>query len=758
MRRFGRLVLVGVACGFAVCAMAGATAAGDEPPEEQAPEIAGLRVGFAGRYKVGLWAPVEVTFRDTGDLTSGRLRLTVPDADGVPSSVSTPVQPGQTNVRCCVRFGRVESDLTAELFDGERLVAPRRFKAADREDAPLRPAVPATRRLVVCIAAESMGVEEALVLSGGDSDRLPVVARLDDCRQLPAKWYGYEGVDLVVVSTSRPELFGKDRLGAEQLDALDEWVRLGGKLVLCAGSQAETMFAPGGPFGRFAPGRIEATAVLRQTGVWESYAESTEPLARAGGARAGMRVPQFAGVEGVVELREAGAPLVVRTPRGFGQVVFVAADLDRPPFGPEVPEAADLDRPPLDAWIDRPALVWKLLDLPAEAAEQTAKGSAVMHFGYPNISGQLRSALDQFSGVRLLPFSIVAGLMVVYVLLIGVGDYFFLRKVVRRMRWTWLTFPAVVLGVCVGAYFLAYGLRGDRVRLNQVDLLDVDAASGRIRATSWMNVFSPGVELYDLSVRPQLPGGARPQRAEVLLSWLGLPGGALGGMDPQTAALSQWTAGYEFAPRLDGLEGLPIQVWSSKSLCVRWTARWPEASAPPVESDLLVEDRVPEGKIVQRLDFPLDDCLLAYRYWVFELGTLEPGKPRRVGPMVKHSELKTLLTGRKIVLEGKDYRQESTRYDLGSRDLAYILRTMMFFEAAGGEHYTGLTNTYQGFVDAEGLLTTGRAILVGRAPGQPKHPPTVLLRDGRPMTDCVDRHLSVYRFVLPVGEPSEKDE
>jgi len=545
-----------------------------------APEIAGLRVGFAGRYKAGLWAPVEVTLRATDGLAAGRLRLTVPDADGVPSSVSTPVQPGQTSVRCCVRFGRVQSDLTAELFDGERVAARRRFRAADREDAPLRPAVPATRRLIVCIGSEPLGVEEVLVLSGGDPDRRPVVTRLDDCRPLPAKWYGYEGVDLLVVSTSRPELFGKDRLGAEQIDALDEWVRLGGKFVLCAGSHAETLLAPDGPLGRFAPGRVEGTAVMRQTGAWESYAESAEPLPRLGrgGVRVGMRVPQLAGVEGVVEVREAGSPLVVRTPRGFGQVVFVAADLDRPP---------------LDAWIDRPALVGKLLDLPAGPAEETAQGSAVMHFGYPNIAGQLRSALDQFSRVRLLPFSVVAGLMVVYVLLIGVGDYFFLRKVVRRMRWTWLTFPAVVLGVCVAAYFLAYGLRGDRIQLNQVDLLDVDADSGRIRVTSWMNVFSPKAELYDLSVRPQLPDGRPAQRVEVLLSWLGLPGAALGGMDPQTAAFSQWRAGYDFAPGLEAIEGLPIQIWSSKSLTARWTARWPEGATPPVESDLVAEDRVP---------------------------------------------------------------------------------------------------------------------------------------------------------------------
>jgi len=744
MTRLGRMVLV-VGCGFAICALAEATAAKEEPDAAAGPEIAGVRVGFAGRYKVGLWAPVQVTLRGTAGLAAAHLRLTVPDGDGVPSSVAAPVRPGQSTVQCCVRFGRVESDMTVDLLDDERVVARRKFKAADRPDAPLRPAVPATRRLIVCIGPDPMGVEEAVAFSGPDPDRRPAVTRLEDCRPLPAKWYGYEGVDVLVLSTSRPELFGEDRFDAEQIEALDEWVRLGGKLVLCAGSQAMAVLAGDAPLGRFAPGRVEAVAELRQAGAWEIYAGSTEPLPLAvrGSARGGMRVPQLADVEGNVEVREGGSPLLVRTARGFGQVVFVAADLDRPP---------------LDSWIDRPAMVRKLLDLPAGTAEETARGSAVMHFGYPNMAGQLRSALDQFSGVHLLPFSAVAGMMVVYVLLIGVADYFFLRKVAGRMRWTWLTFPAVVLGVCVAAYFLAHGLRGDRVRLNQVDLLDVDVASGRVRATSWMNVFSPAVKLYDLSVRAQLPDGRKPQNAAVLLSWLGLPGEALGGMNPQTAAFAQWTAGYDLTPRLDAIQGMPIRVWSTKSLTARWAARWTGEPGVPLEGNLVVEDRVPQGTIIHRFGFPLTDCLLAYRHWVFELGTLKPGVPARVGPLVKHSELKTLLTGRRIVLDGKDYRQESTPYDLASRDLAYILRTMMFFEKAGGERYTGLTNSYQAFVDAEGLLETGRAILVARGSAHEKHQPTVLLRDGRPMTQSEDRHLSVYRFVLSVGEASENDE
>ncbi len=68
-----------------------------------------------------------------------------------------------------------------------------------------------------------------------------------------------------------------------------------------------------------------------------------------------------------------------------------------------------------------------------------------MHYGYSDLAGQMRSALDRFTGVRQAPFWLVAGLIVAYILLIGPGDYFFLRKVVRRMEWTWLTFPSIVV-------------------------------------------------------------------------------------------------------------------------------------------------------------------------------------------------------------------------------------------------------------------------------------------------------------------------
>ncbi len=312
---------------------------------------------------------------------------------------------------------------------------------------------------------------------------------------------------------------------------------------------------------------------LRQTGALETYCGSRTGVAEAGGRKGEMRIPRLAEPAGTVEAREADVPLVVRTPRGFGQVIFLAGDLDKPP---------------LSAWKDRPLLVAHLLDMPTAAAEESKESTAVMHYGYYDLSGQMRSALDRFTGVHLVPFWFVAGLIVVYILLIGPGDYFFLRKVVRRMEWTWLTFPAIVVVVSLAAYVLDYQLKGNQLRVNQLDLVDVDAASGRLRGETWLNVFSPRMESFNFTVQPLWPGGGAersdlpPGRplpdARVWMAWLGLSGGALGGMNSPAAGPLLGSEEFRYAPNLDALLGVPIQFRSTKSLTARWEA--PGAGLP----------------------------------------------------------------------------------------------------------------------------------------------------------------------------------
>ena len=179
--------------------------------------------------------------------------------------------------------------------------------------------------------------------------------------------------------------------------------------------------------------------------------------------------------------------------------------------------------------------------------------------------------------MRLVPFFVVALLVIVYILLIGPGDYFLLRRLGRGMQWTWVTFPAIVVLFAVGAYLAAYWLKGDQLRVNQVDLVDIDA-EGTARGASWFGIFSPRGESFDLSMRPRLPDGQPPKETSASLAWLGKAGKEFNGMysrDTQNTA-PLWSQGYSIASSLDAIRGVPIQVGASKSFVHRWLGRAPD--------------------------------------------------------------------------------------------------------------------------------------------------------------------------------------
>ena len=154
-----------------------------------------------------------------------------------------------------------------------------------------------------------------------------------------------------------------------------------------------------------------------------------------------------------------------------------------------------------------------------------------------DLSTQLRRALEQFRGVTLIPFGWVAFFIFLYILLIGPGDYLLLKKVLKRMELTWITFPTIVVTVSVLAYYAAYAVKGNELRVNQVEIVDVDQPAGLVRGNTFLTLFSPQNRDYDISVVP-LPldarrlrqtgadsarAGAAPPGTEVILSWFGVP-------------------------------------------------------------------------------------------------------------------------------------------------------------------------------------------------------------------------------------------
>jgi hypothetical protein len=326
-----------------------------------------------------------------------------------------------------------------------------------------------------------------------------------------------------------------------------------------------------------------------------------------------------------------------------------------------------------------------------------------------------------------------------------------------------VTFPLIVLGVSAGAWWLATWLKGDQLRLNQVDLVDVDVASGAVRGTSWMNIFSARMENYDLSLHGRLPDGQAADDAHSTVAWLGVTGEGLGGMrrgrGGSGAGMSLGGGQYAFSPALDKMLGVPIQVWSTKSFTSRWWAASPQA---PLKSDLGDADRQLAGTVTNNLGVPLSHCRVVYGsrtndYWVYTLGDMAPGQTVEISTTTRRFDLNSMAHKRKFFAEDGQFlpQQGPAHFNPAEADLRQVLQTMMFYEAAGGRTPSNLTNDYQRFVDLSGLLKAGQAVLVAWPPkGSDRHGAD-LLRGEEPMNGPLDKHFTAYRFVLPVRQKKE---
>lgn len=707
------------------------------PAEETGPAAVAVRVGFAGQYRVGCWTPVEVELLGGGKDLRGRIELTLPDGDGSASQVVSEEislaagKPVRTLMYA--KFGRLEGPLKAVFrADGEIAVS-RTFSAGGSAEFPA--AWPSSERLIVQIGAP-IGIEEVLARQTRDLPDRATLAALDDAGQLPTRWFGYEGVDTVVLSAADDRAYAAFQQEPERLRALEKWVESGGRLILAPGAAAARMLAADGPLARFAPGKFDQFFALQKTGALESYSgvATRIDVRPRDGRRGGVQVIRLADRQGVATVHEGDLPLVVRAPRIFGSVTFVAVDLGQEP---------------LSVWQGRAGVAHRLLGAQADRGRQDEQGTArapATHLGLTDLAGQLRGALDQFPEVELAPFWLVASLILVYGLLIGPIDFFLHRKLTRRMGLTWITFPFWVLLFSAGAYWGAGRMKGRKLRVNQVDLVDFDVASRQVRGTSWLNVFSPETTAYDLSLRPRLAASDPAEPTEVLWSWMGMPGAVLGGMEQTAAVPGGSSQAYRFSPGLDETLGVSIPVWSTKP----FTSRWRRQASPRLESRLKSGlDGVAEGRITSRLAAPLSGSLLVCGRWAYQIGDIAPGETVLIRPG-EQRDLQAVLKDFKMVKESRSLVQVSTPYNQAGFDIRSILRQMMFYDAAGGRRYTGLANRYQEFVDLSDHLDLGQAILWGATNEQPAE----LQMGDKPLADAGEQHWTFYRFVLPLESNS----
>lgn len=728
------------------------------------PAISDARLGLGDRYKLGCWAPLRLSVTGGSEsLAVNSLAIAV-DSDGVGAATTSPggrplaTEPGSTSRDTLyVRVGKAGADLTTQLVVDGRVVDRRVFPTdqqwsgkATEIGKEFTPAVPATERLYLQLGGPATGTGGRMLLDleTRDDDSQTHAAYVADAGDLPRDAVGYDSFDaILLLAAERTAPWLDDLLpGDPRLAALVDWVESGGRLIVSCGAGGDALLGPGGAMAAFVPGDYAGPGELANAGALERFADAPEDAGGVPLASRPLPISRLENVEGEIEAfggsNARETPLIVRTPRGFGEVTFVAFDLDAPAIA---------------AWGGRTPLLRRLLEIPPES--NGSGNQPVYGFG-PNqdFVNRLIERLDTaFTGVKTAPFLLIVGLVLLYLLLIGPGDYFFVKNVLKRVEATWVTFPLLVLATSAAAYAGAYWLKGDKLRINQVEFIDVDCESGRTRGTLLTHLFSPRATRYDLELSPRSLDDQTLAVEANQTAWLGKPGFGLGGMQSASNTQGGPSMGYRIdpTPGLSGtaggptVEGLPVQVWSTKTLLSRY-----RGEAQRLLDAQLVPDRdgLVEGLLTNDTGARLADCRLLFGAWAWRLGTLGDGETATIDPSVKPIKVTTLLRQ-----SGTGVGTESTRYDNAGQSSVEALSEALAIGARSGAS-GGPASRYLGLLDLTHRLDAGDALLLCRLEDGPR---SELTSNGEPLIDpddpreAANRNSWVFaRFILPVNEDS----
>ncbi len=402
--------------------------------------------------------------------------------------------------------------------EGGRILAERVFSDDETPEA-----LPTDHKLILEMGSP-LEFGSAIRFSEEGEPEGTTIVHLDDPSAWPDRSCGYAGVDYVVLTTSDPKIY--ERISQATFAALERWVQLGGRLVMSVGLHGPELIAPDAPLARFSPGRFAGTTALNRFGALESFARTGEPLDAARvGPRRQLDAARLEDVQGQVLAyegeRPTDLPLIAHRGLGFGEVTFVAVDLDLPP---------------LSRWPARAELLAALLgrDASLAAARPGGGGAGQGMLGFDDLSGQLRAAIDRFPGVRLTPFWLVAMLGIGYVLLLFPVDYLLRRMTAHhdtaqradglvRGALPWLRLTVWIVAASVGIGLLGARWKSERVELSSAEVVDFDVETGLARGNDWFSVYCPSSQIFDLKLAQSLPI-ANSQLRAAELSWLGLPG------------------------------------------------------------------------------------------------------------------------------------------------------------------------------------------------------------------------------------------
>jgi hypothetical protein len=281
-------------------------------------------------------------------------------------------------------------------------------------------------------------------------------------------------------------------------------------------------------------------------------------------------------------------PLIVTTKRGQGRVTALL-------FSPE--------REPFHSWKNLPTFWARLAGVPAAWYVSADYGNQ----GGMSSDGIFGAMIDSRQ-VHKLPVEWLLLLLIVYLVVIGPLDQYWLKKIGRPML-TWITFPCYVVMFSLLIYFIGYRLRAGESEWNELNLVDVLTSGdhAELRGRTYSSVYAPSNQKYLIESQQKYATF----RGEFLGLWAG-------GQSTEKATVVQ--KGDSFKAEIF------VPVWTSQLFVSDW---WQPAPIPLTVS-VKQQGQGLEIKVDNQTSQKLMNARLVVGTQVFTLPDIAPNETKTI--------------------------------------------------------------------------------------------------------------------------------
>lgn len=302
-----------------------------------------------------------------------------------------------------------------------------------------------------------VGIVGKLKPDGLENDHLEAAAL--PAEELPEDWQGYAALDALIWLDGK----ATDLRSGAQADALKQWISSGGRFTLARGNALDL---GGTSVADLLPVKLGATRPV--VGTRENHLPVGPTVLLESSRRGGI----------VRAATEDGIPVVVEASRDAGLVTFVAFDPSQESF------AASEDGRDFWKWL----LHFETRTSPGEDLSVVRPPAAIGSMGLAEQAGRFPDiSAPEIGGLFLL--------IILYLIVVGPLDYFLLRRL-RKLEYTWFTFPAYVVAFTLFILFVGGAFIQRAAHQRELVVVDHYPETGFQRRRALSAVLAPSDVAY----------------------------------------------------------------------------------------------------------------------------------------------------------------------------------------------------------------------------------------------------------------------